>query len=167
MERQIGTVIFGIFLTLVISKSHGQCSFLDGKFEDGHNFKKNVGHGLDPKKALEKDDLISLVKIDSMGLTNPSWFAAIQFHDKPTGQVDVEFEFRNKKIIKIRGQRPQLSELDMMYFEDNELTFPIDRADIELIMNTDIVSIRIKPKQKPFTFTPEKNLLKRMTKCLM
>jgi hypothetical protein len=60
-----------------------------------------------------------------------------------------------------------LSELDMMCFVDNELIFPVDKADVELIMNTDIVSVRIKTEQKLFTFTPEKNLLKRMTKCLI
>ena len=148
-------------------KGHGQCSYLDGNFEAGHDFKKNIRHGLDRKKVLEKDDLISLVKIDSIASTNPSWYAAILFHDKPSGQVDVEFEFQNKKIIKTRGQRPQLSQLDTMYFEDNELVFLIDRTDIELILSVDIVSIRINAEQKHVTFSPEKNLLKRMTKCLM
>jgi hypothetical protein len=96
MERQIRTVIFGIFLTLIISKSHGQCSFLDGKFEDGHNFKKNVRHGLNPQKALEKDDLISFVKIDSIGLTNPRGLLQFGF---TTSQMDkwmlnLNFEIR-------------------------------------------------------------------------
>jgi len=167
LERQLRTIVVGFCLTLIISKSQGQCSFLDGKFEAGHSFKKNVRHGLDPQKALEKDYLISLVKIDSIGLRNPSWSAAVQFHDKPVGQVDVEFEFQNKVIIKIRGQRPKFSELDIMYLMDNELIFPIDKTDIELIMVNDLVSVRIKTEQELVTFFPQKNLLKQMTKCLM
>jgi hypothetical protein len=167
MRRQFIKVVFGMFLTLTISKGHGQCSFLDGKFEAGHNFKKNVRHGLDTKKVLGKGELISLAKIDSIGSTNPTWFAAIQFNDKPMGQVDVEFTFQNKKTIKIRGQRPKLSELDTMYFGDSELVFPIDGSDIEMFLNIDIVSIRIKTEEKLTTFAPERKLLKGMTKCLM
>lgn len=161
------TIVLGFFLTLVIYRSHGQCSFLDGKLDAGHSFKKNVGHGLYPKEALKNNDLISLLKIDSIGLTNSSWFAAIQFHDRPTGQVEVTFEFQNKKIVRIRGQQPRLSELDTMYFDENELVFPIDAPDVELILSIEIVSIQITTEQKLVTFSPEKNLLKRMTKCLM
>ena len=167
MEEQTRVIIFGVILTLMTIKSHGQCSFLDGKFEAGHGFKKNIRHGLDPQKESEKDELISLVKIDSIGSTNQSWYAAILFHNKPTGQVDVEFEFQNKKTIKAKGQRPQLLRLDTIYFEDNELVFPIDRNGLELIRSIDIISIRINAEVKHVTFHPEKNLLKRMTKCLM
>jgi hypothetical protein len=167
MRRQIKIIVFGAFLTLLTIPSHGQCSFLAGKLEAGHDFKKNVGHGLDPKKELKGNDIISLVKIDSIGSTNSSWYVAILFNDKVAGHVDVEFQFQNKKLAKTKGQRPRLSQLDTMYFDDNELLFPIDSTDVQLIIDVDIVGIRINSELKHITFSPEKNILKRMSKCLM
>jgi hypothetical protein len=154
-------------LTLVTIKSHGQCSVLAGKFEAGHGFQKSVRHELDPKNESKTNELISLVKIDSIGSTNSSWYAAILFHDSSTGQIDLEIEFQNKKTIKVRGQRPRLSQLDKMYFEDNELVFPINNLDFNSMLNSDIVSIRIGNQTELLAFSPEKNLLRRLTKCLM
>lgn len=150
---------------LAAISTHGQCSLIDGKFESGHAFKKNIGQKLESHSG--ETERISLLRIDSLGALNSSWYVAIVFLDKPSDQTSIELELQNKKLIKVTGHRPRMSEQDAMYFDVNEILFPIDTLDIKSMLNIDIISIRANDEANHVTFSPEKNLIKRLTKCLM
>lgn len=136
--------------------------------EYGYSFSRNTREGIDPKRKFDDNDLISLLKVDSTKSKAVSYYLIVLLKDnKGRGETKITLEFTDGNRLILKKQMMELTDFDYGFgFDENEIFYPLDLYSYEEISKADLVKIEIHDRNKISTVIPDKNLLKRQTKCL-
>jgi hypothetical protein len=157
----------GLFLTLLNINSFGQCSVATMDL-DGYRF-NHVTEGMDPKKKFDENNFIGLLRVDSTKSKTESYFLTIQLKTYPHRKdrlTTITVQFTNDRLV-LREQNIKLSDLDYAFgFDENEIFYNMDKYSYDKISKSDLLKIEVHDRGKLLDVLADRNVLKRLTKCL-
>ena len=167
-----------LFISLAITTLNcfGQCGVISLQTEPGVTYKLTQNSreriGLQDEKPNYQ---ISVLRVDSVKSKAQSYFLLIQPKDGnyKNSQTSISLEFNGSERLLLQEKKLDWSvqnEWVMIVggfgIEETEMFYPLSQSAYDKVSKSDLRRIKIHTKSEAFIFTPAKDLLQRMTKCL-